>query len=235
MLVAPTAASAEVCCDKTTTNACSGSGFSQVVDTNQSMPNCGCGGATPNYIGCVNKGGGVSVICCMQNAPSGPETSGQLYVCKQVGTGKVLDCATSTGTACTGPAAQAACGFPANPEKCIEEVSSAKSCDEAKNPSAPKEAAAPPKKAAPIPALANPLGTTNISEILGRVVSAFLGIAGSVALLMFVYGGFTWITSGGSSERITKGKNTMIWAVIGIAFIFSSYAILSYLLRVFAK
>lgn len=234
-LFVPAAAKAEACCDKTTTNACSGSGFSQLVDTNQSMPNCGCSGDTPNFIGCKNNGGSF-VICCMKKAPSEPETSGKLYVCKQVGTGKVLECAGSAGAACAGPAAQAACGFPTDPTKCIEEASGAKSCDEAKNPSAPKETAVPPKKqAAPIPPLSNPLGTTDISVILGRVVSAFLGIAGSVALLMFVYGGFTWITSGGSSERITKGKNTMIWATIGIAFIFSSYAMLSYLLRIFGK
>lgn len=74
-----------------------------------------------------------------------------------------------------------------------------------------------------------------ISELLGRVANAFLGIAGSVALLMFVFGGLTWITSGGSPEKIQKGKTTMLWAIIGIAFIFSSYAILSYLLRVFGK
>ena len=52
---------------------------------------------------------------------------------------------------------------------------------------------------------------------------------------MFVFGGLTWITSGGSPEKIQKGKTTMLWAIIGIAFIFSSYAILSYLLRVFGK
>jgi hypothetical protein len=87
------------------------------------------------------------------------------------------------------------------------------------------------KKAAPIPPLRNPLGTTDVRVVLGRVVNAFLGISGSVALLMFVFGGFTWITSGGSPERIQKGKNAMIWAVIGIAFIFASYAVLNFVFR----
>jgi len=73
--------------------------------------------------------------------------------------------------------------------------------------------------------LVDPLGGASIPGIIGRVISAALGLSGSAALLMFVYGGFLWLTSGGNKERVDKGKKTLIWAIIGIVVIFAAYVI----------
>jgi len=54
-----------------------------------------------------------------------------------------------------------------------------------------------------------------------------MGILGSIALLVFVYGGFMWLISGGNEQRIETGKNAMLYSVIGIFIIFASYAIIS--------
>lgn len=77
----------------------------------------------------------------------------------------------------------------------------------------------------------NPLGKgeTTPQELIGRVIAAVLGISGSLALLMFVYGVFTWMLSGGSPEKVTKGKNTLVWATIGLVVIFSSYALVKFI------
>lgn len=71
--------------------------------------------------------------------------------------------------------------------------------------------------------LKNPLSTEDISTLAGNILKALLGIIGSIALLMMVFGGFLWLTAAGNTERIKKGKDTLIWAAIGLAFIFSSY------------
>ncbi len=76
-------------------------------------------------------------------------------------------------------------------------------------------------------ALQNPLGTTSINSIVGRIIQALLGISGSVALLMFVWGGFQWLISAGNPDRIKKGKDTLIWAAIGLAIIFAAYALVN--------
>jgi hypothetical protein len=73
---------------------------------------------------------------------------------------------------------------------------------------------------------ANPTGNTDIKLILGGVMKKMLGILGSAALLVFVYGGFLWVTAAGNSDKVTQGTEAMEWAVIGICIIFSSYAIL---------
>lgn len=58
-----------------------------------------------------------------------------------------------------------------------------------------------------------------------------LGISGSAALLFFVYGGVTFLISGGSQERVTKGKQIIIGSVIGLFIIFGSYTIVNFTLR----
>jgi len=75
-----------------------------------------------------------------------------------------------------------------------------------------------------------PKDQTTIPTLLGRVINAILGIVGSLALVMFIYGGIIWMTSSGNAEQVTKGKNIVIWATIGLVVIFSAYALVSFVL-----
>ena len=56
--------------------------------------------------------------------------------------------------------------------------------------------------------LTNPLTGTTKSEgiptLLGNVINSVLGIIGSLALVMFIYGGATWMLSAGNQEQVTK-------------------------------
>lgn len=81
--------------------------------------------------------------------------------------------------------------------------------------------------------LTNPLGnqsSKSIPEFLGQIISYAMGIIGSLALVMFIYGGLTWMLSGGNQEQVTKGKNTVMWAALGIALIFTSYALVRFVI-----
>ncbi len=79
--------------------------------------------------------------------------------------------------------------------------------------------------------LANPLGDGNDDPrvVIGNAISGALGILGSLALATFIYGGFIWMLSGGSPERIEKGKKILVWAVIGIVIILTSYVIVNFI------
>lgn len=79
--------------------------------------------------------------------------------------------------------------------------------------------------------LPNPLGETDIPTIIGRAIQGLTGISGSIALLVFIYGGFLWLTSGGNSEKIKKGKDIMVWAVLGMVVMFGSFIIVRYVLQ----
>jgi len=74
--------------------------------------------------------------------------------------------------------------------------------------------------------LSNPLGEgATIETVIARVIKALLGLSGTAALLMFVWGGFLWLTSRGETTQINKGKDTLKWAVFGLAMIFFAYVL----------
>jgi len=73
-------------------------------------------------------------------------------------------------------------------------------------------------------------GQKCVQLIIGNVIKAALGIVGSIALLIMTYGGFRWLTAMGNSERVEKGKETLIWAALGLAVIFGAYAVTSYII-----
>lgn len=80
--------------------------------------------------------------------------------------------------------------------------------------------------------LVNPLGEEikTPQALIGRIINAVMGLIGSIALLMFIYGGFTWLVSGGNSEKVKKGKDILIWSAIGLVIIFSSYALVNFVI-----
>ncbi len=77
--------------------------------------------------------------------------------------------------------------------------------------------------------LDNPLegNKTDATAIIAIVIKSTLGIIGALTLLMFVWGGFEWLTSAGNPEKVKSGTQTMVWAIIGVALVFSSYLLLS--------
>ena len=80
--------------------------------------------------------------------------------------------------------------------------------------------------------LSNPLGSANEDPriIIGNIIKAALGITGSLALAIFVYGGIMWMFAGGNQERVKKGRDILIWAAAGILVVFSSYAVVKWLI-----
>lgn len=76
----------------------------------------------------------------------------------------------------------------------------------------------------------SPIGNPDLPTLIGYIVKGALGVIGSIALLMFVYGGFIMLISQGDATKITKGKTAMVWAAIGIICIFGSYIFISYII-----
>ena len=79
--------------------------------------------------------------------------------------------------------------------------------------------------------LPNPIGVNDPRVIIGNIIKVSLGLVGSVALLLFIYGGLMMMTAAGNSDRVSKGRNTLVWAAIGLIVIFGSYALVNFLLQ----
>lgn len=101
-----------------------------------------------------------------------------------------------------------------------------------------KKSDTPSSPSAPV-RLPNPLtGDANsqgIPTFLGNIINYTMGIIGSLALVMFIFGGLTWMLSGGNQERVTKGKNIIIWATLGLAIIFTAYALVRFVIETLGK
>lgn len=69
--------------------------------------------------------------------------------------------------------------------------------------------------------------TAPINELAGRVIKSALGLVGSLTLLVFIYGGFMWLTSGGAADKVKLGWQAMIYSAVGLFIVFGAYAILS--------
>lgn len=58
-----------------------------------------------------------------------------------------------------------------------------------------------------------------------------LGIVGSLSLVMFIYGGFVFLISAGSSDKIEKAKKIIIAAIVGLIIVFASWLIIRFVLQ----
>ena len=80
-------------------------------------------------------------------------------------------------------------------------------------------------------AFINPGGEPQIEEIYdvrliaARLVRYGIGIVGTLFLAYDVYAGYLILTSGGQEEPLTKAKNTLRTAIIGIIVTLSAYSL----------
>jgi len=109
------------------------------------------------------------------------------------------------------------------------------SCEEKKVVTPPTPPAPPTSQkgvaAWDIDPLTNPIKTINASVVIGRVVRAILLIIGSIALLMFIYGGLMWMTAAGNDTKISKAKNVLVWATLGLIVIAAAYLLVKYVME----
>lgn len=71
----------------------------------------------------------------------------------------------------------------------------------------------------------------DVYVIIGRVTDVVLSFLGVVILVLYIYGGYQFLTSAGATDKIKKGKDILIQTTIGAIIILASYAIVSYVLE----
>lgn len=70
-------------------------------------------------------------------------------------------------------------------------------------------------------------------EIAINILSVVLTLLGVIAIIMIVYGGFKWMTSAGSDEKIKEAKKLITAAIIGLLIILMAYAITQFVINSF--
>lgn len=81
----------------------------------------------------------------------------------------------------------------------------------------------------------NKLRATSVNGFIVTVLSMAMGIMGTIALAVLIYGGFLWMTSAGNSSQVEKAQQILFWGALGIFLIFGSYAIITFIFEALNK
>ena len=68
-------------------------------------------------------------------------------------------------------------------------------------------------------------GVNSASQLITRIIEILLAIAGLLAVIFLIVGGFRYITAGGNEETAEAAKKTITNAIIGIVIIILSFVI----------
>jgi len=66
----------------------------------------------------------------------------------------------------------------------------------------------------------------NLGELVSGLVTAAIVLAAVIALIFLVWGGIQWLTSGGDKANTEKAQQRITNAIIGLAIVVASWAII---------
>lgn len=70
-----------------------------------------------------------------------------------------------------------------------------------------------------------------LEGLIKTIINIFSVIVGSVAVIMIIFGGFKYITSGGSSDGVSGAKNTILYAIVGLVIVAFAQIIVQFVLQ----
>lgn len=72
---------------------------------------------------------------------------------------------------------------------------------------------------------------STLTNVAADITRWFSIIVGAISIIMIIYGGFRYITSGGDSNRVGAAKNTLIYAIIGLIIVALAQIIVSFVIN----
>lgn len=73
-------------------------------------------------------------------------------------------------------------------------------------------------------------GDPSVSSLVATVINILSWIVGVIAVIMIIISGFTYVTSGGDSGKISTAKTTLIYAIVGIVIVAFAQAIVQFVI-----
>lgn len=80
------------------------------------------------------------------------------------------------------------------------------------------------------PTKGNGDATSGLKSLAGKITNLFSIIVGATSVIMIIYGGFRYITSGGDSGKVGSAKNTLIYAIVGLVIVALAQLIVRFVL-----
>ena len=71
----------------------------------------------------------------------------------------------------------------------------------------------------------NPSNAPTLDQRISSFIAIFLSLLGVIFMILMILAGYNWMTAGGDEEKITKAKDTIRAAIIGLIIVVAAYAI----------
>lgn len=68
-------------------------------------------------------------------------------------------------------------------------------------------------------------------DLIDTIVDVLLYIVGILAVIMIIVGGIMYTISGGDAGKVTKAKNTLTYAIVGLVVAFIAFALVNWVYR----
>ncbi len=68
---------------------------------------------------------------------------------------------------------------------------------------------------------------------IGTILTALFSILGVISIALLIYSGYIWMTARGNESKVTEAKENISNILIGLIFIIGSYALTTFLLKIF--
>ena len=76
-----------------------------------------------------------------------------------------------------------------------------------------------------------PQDGASLTEIVQSILNWIFGIIGIVAVVMIIIGGFNFMTSAGDPGKVKKGKDTILYGIIGLVIAILAFAIVNFVIN----
>jgi len=70
---------------------------------------------------------------------------------------------------------------------------------------------------------------TGLTDFIAVAIQAGLALIGVIFLALMLYAGYNWMIARGEEEKVTKAKDTITRAIIGLIIVVGAYAIYNFI------
>ena len=72
---------------------------------------------------------------------------------------------------------------------------------------------------------------TDAKVVIKNVTNIMFFIIGAVSVIMLIYGGIRYTTSGGNTNSVTAAKNTIMYSIIGLVVAILAFAVVQFVVN----
>jgi len=77
--------------------------------------------------------------------------------------------------------------------------------------------------------------TKSPAEVVGGIIKAIIGMVGVILVVVLIYGGVLYMTSGGNEDKTKTAKKAITYGIVGITIIALAFAVTRFVLDALIK